>query len=79
LLHDYLIDSARRLPDKVALVCQQQRLTYAEIDARSNALAHALVRRGVARGDRIVVFADNTVETVVSFWPRSRRMRSSLS
>ncbi len=68
LLHDYLIDSARRLPDKIALVCQQQRLTYAEIDARSNALAHALVRRGVERGDRVVVFADNTVETVVSFW-----------
>jgi len=68
LLHDYLMDSARRLPDKIALVCQRQRLSYAEIDARSNALAHALVRRGVERGDRVVVFADNTVETVVSFW-----------
>ncbi len=68
LLHDYLIDSARRLPEKIALVCQQQRLSYAELDARSNALAHALVRRGVERGDRVVVFADNTVETVVSFW-----------
>jgi amino acid adenylation domain-containing protein len=68
LLHDYLIDSARRLPDKIALVCQRQRLSYAEIDARSNALAHALVRRGVERGDRVVVFADNTIETVVSFW-----------
>src|SRR3954470_18734654 len=68
LLHDFLIESARRLPDKVALVCQKQRLTYAEIDRRSNALAHALVRRGVERGDRVVVFADNTVETVVSFW-----------
>jgi amino acid adenylation domain-containing protein len=68
LLHDFLIESARRLPDKVALVCQKQRLTYAEIDRRSNALAHALVRRGVARGDRVVIFADNTVETVVSFW-----------
>ncbi len=67
-LHDYLIDAALRLPDKVALVCQKQRLTYAEIDARSNALAHALVRRGVTRGDRVVVFADNTIETVVSFW-----------
>ncbi|HVY49726.1 MAG TPA: AMP-binding protein [Minicystis sp.] len=67
-LHDYLIHAARRLPDKVALVCQKQRVTYAELDARSNALAHALVRRGVARGDRVVVFADNTVETVVSFW-----------
>jgi amino acid adenylation domain-containing protein len=67
-LHDYLIESARRLPDKVFLVCQKQRLTYAEIDARSNALAHALVERGVARGDRVVVFADNTIEAVVSFW-----------
>ena len=68
LLHDYLIESARRLPDKVALVCAKQRYTYAELDARSNALAHALVRRGVARGDRVIVFADNTAETVVSFW-----------
>src|SRR6476659_987667 len=68
LLHDFLTDSARRLPEKVALVCQKQRLTYGEIERRSNALAHALVRRGIARGDRVVVFADNTVETVVSFW-----------
>ena len=68
LLHDYLIDSARRLPEKIALVCQRQRLSYAEIDARSNALAHALARRGVERGDRVAVFADNTIETVVSFW-----------
>jgi len=68
LLHDYLSDSAARLPDKVALVCGEQRLTYAEIEARSNAIAHTLVNRGVQRGDRVIVFADNTVETVVSFW-----------
>ena len=68
LLHDYLMQSARELPDKIALVCLQQRLTYAELDARSNALAHSLIAAGVARGDRVVVFADNTVETVISFW-----------
>jgi amino acid adenylation domain-containing protein len=68
LLHDYLAESAARLPDKIALVAQGQRLTYAEIDGRANALAHTLVARGVARGDRVVVLADNTVETVVSFW-----------
>jgi amino acid adenylation domain-containing protein len=68
LLSDYLIDSARRLPDKVALVCQKARLTYTDIDRRSNQLAHALVRRGVKRGDRVIVFADNTVETVITFW-----------
>jgi len=67
-LHDCLIAAAARLPDKVALVFREQRLTYAYLDARSNALAHALVARGVARGDRVVVFADNSVEAVIAFW-----------
>jgi len=68
LLHDYLIHSASHLGGKVALVCGERRITYAEIDARSNAIAHHLVASGVARGDRVIIFADNTVETVVSFW-----------
>ena len=68
LLHDYLIQSARELPDKIALVCMKQKVSYGELDARSNALANTLVSSGVMRGDRVVIFADNTVETVVSFW-----------
>lgn len=68
LLHDFLLESAQRLPDKVALVCRAERLTYREIDARSNALAHTLIRSGVRRGDRVVVFADNTAETAIAFW-----------
>ena len=68
LLHDYLIHSARHLGGKVALVCGQHRVTYDELEARSNAVAHHLVASGVARGDRVIIFADNTVETVVSFW-----------
>lgn len=68
LLQHYLLDAARRLPDKIALVDKTRRLTYREIAQRSSALAHALIRRGVARGDRVVVFCDNTVEAVVSFW-----------
>ena len=68
LLHDYLRHSARQLGGKVALVCGKRRITYGEIEARSNAIAHHLVASGVARGDRVIIFADNTVETVVSFW-----------
>jgi amino acid adenylation domain-containing protein len=68
LLHDYLLASARSEPDKVALVCAKQRLSYRELDERSNALAHTLKARGVKRGDRVLVFGDNTVETVISFW-----------
>jgi amino acid adenylation domain-containing protein len=68
LLHDLLEATAARLPAKVALVCKGQRLTYADIDRRANALAHALVASGVERGDRVLIFADNTVEAVVGFW-----------
>ncbi|MHB8877707.1 MAG: class I adenylate-forming enzyme family protein, partial [Myxococcaceae bacterium] len=67
-LHDFLLDSARRLPGKLALVCGERRLTYAELDRASNALAHALLQRGVSRGDRVAVFTENTVEAVLSFW-----------
>jgi len=67
-LHDYLEASAARLPDKVAVVCKDRRVTYGELDANANALGHALARRGVGRGDRVVVYMDNTVEAVVAFW-----------
>ncbi len=43
-------------------------MTYGELEARSNALANALAARGVRRGDRVIVFADNTVEAAVAFW-----------
>lgn len=68
LLHDYLAESARRLPEKVALVADRKRHTYAELQRSAWALAHALVRRGVARGDRVIVYADNGVETAIAFW-----------
>src|SRR5512139_1342481 len=67
-LQDYLLHSAARLPEKVALVCMRQRVTYRELDQRSNALANTLIERGVQRGDRVIVFGDNTVEAVIAFW-----------
>jgi amino acid adenylation domain-containing protein len=68
LLHDFLHRTAERLPDKVALSTPAGTLTYGALEARSNALAHSLRHRGVVRGDRVVVFADNTLEAAVSFF-----------
>ena len=68
LLQDYLVASARARPEHVALVVAGQRYTYGDLEARSNALAHALLARGVERGDRVVIFGDNCLETVIAFW-----------
>jgi long-chain acyl-CoA synthetase len=68
LLHDFFTDTAARLPNKVALICDGKRVTYSELALRVNALAHALRAHGVARGDRVALFLDNSVEMVVAVY-----------
>lgn len=68
LVHQFLEHSATRTPDKIALVCDGQRLTYSEIEAMANRLANALRERGVQRGDRVVLFLPNGVELVIGIF-----------
>jgi long-chain acyl-CoA synthetase len=65
-LDAFLSESARRAPARVALVAGDRRLDYAELERLANRLAHVLVAAGVARGDRVLVQLENSVEAVVS-------------
>jgi amino acid adenylation domain-containing protein len=65
-LETYLERSAAARPDKVCVVAGEQRVTYRAMDDAAGRLARGLRRRGVARGDRVVVFLDNSAETVAS-------------
>src|SRR5512139_1021018 len=53
-----------RAPEGTALVCESQRHTYAQCDAIAQRLAAALATRGVAAGERVVMFIDNRPEFV---------------
>jgi long-chain acyl-CoA synthetase len=68
LVQDFLERSADRLPDKVALVCDGQRLTYAEVEAQANRLANTLSAQGVKRGDRVALFLPNCIELVIGIF-----------
>jgi long-chain acyl-CoA synthetase len=68
LVQDFLQNSAARTPDKVALIFQEQRLTYEEMDAQANRLAQALLDQGVQRGDRVAIYLPNSVEAVVAIF-----------
>jgi fatty-acyl-CoA synthase len=59
--------SARRVPEATALVFEGRRVSFAELDRRSAALAAALAERGVGRGDRVAMLMYNRVEFVEAF------------
>ena len=68
LVHEWLRRSARRFPDKEALICGNQRLTYKDLDRRSDHLAAALRDIGIHRHDRAAILLDNSFETVISLY-----------
>jgi amino acid adenylation domain-containing protein len=65
-VEEFLERSAARFPDKTALVFGGRRLTYGQVEAQCNRLAHALVAEGVRPGDRVAIHLDNSVEAVLS-------------
>jgi amino acid adenylation domain-containing protein len=64
----FLEHSAERFPEKLALVCGRERVSYRDIEERANRLAHSLAAEGIQRGDRVGIFLDNSVEAVVSIF-----------
>ena len=66
LVHEFLENSANRLPDKTALVFNDTRLSYKQINEKANQLSFALIKAGLNRGDRVSIFFDNSIETVIS-------------
>src|SRR5215470_3625737 len=67
-VEEFLRDSARRCGDKIALVAGGARVTYRDLDRASDRLAGALIERGLAPGDRVIVFMDNCREAVVAIF-----------
>lgn len=54
-----LADGVRLFPERVAISDPERTITYGELDRRSDAVAAALVQRGVAPGDRVALLWGN--------------------
>ncbi|BEN70633.1 TPA: amino acid adenylation domain-containing protein [Serratia marcescens] len=63
-VHELFEQQARLTPQAIALIQDAQRLSYAQLNARANRLAHRLIERGVQPGDRVAVRLARSIELV---------------
>ncbi|MHA7650316.1 acyl-CoA synthetase [Mycobacterium sp. ML4] len=62
-LAEHAIDA---VPDRVALICGDEQLTYAQLEEKANRLAHYLIDQGVRDGDKVGLYCRNRIEIVIA-------------
>ncbi len=65
-IHELVEAQVRRTPGGIAVTFEQENLTYAELEARANKLAHRLRRLGVKPEARVALYLDRSSWMVVS-------------
>jgi amino acid adenylation domain-containing protein len=65
-VHESFTDQVRRTPGRLAVAFAGQQLTYAELDARANQLAHHLSSLGVGPESRVGLCLDRSVDQIVA-------------
>jgi len=68
LLHEGLLLSAQKHPDKSAIIAEGVSHTYSELLSAVYKLANFMKDHGFTRGDRCVIYMDNTWECVISIY-----------
>ncbi len=71
-LHAVLHAAASQNPDRTAITFDERCLTFADLDAESNRLAHGLSGIGVEPGDRVGLFTPNCPEFEIAFYAISK-------
>jgi acyl-CoA synthetase (AMP-forming)/AMP-acid ligase II len=62
-LAEHAIDA---VPDRVALICGDEQLTYAQLEENANRLAHYLLDQGVQKDDKVGLYCRNRNEIVIA-------------
>ena len=65
-LHQLFEQQAARVPDRMAVRCGEQTLTYCELNERSNQLAHYLRQQGVGPDARVGLCLDRSTAMLVA-------------
>jgi len=68
LIHNFLEESSKLYPEKIALIHADVRANYKQINLSANQLGRWLINQGMSHGDRVVLILENSLEYVVSYY-----------
>lgn len=57
--------NAKQYPNDISLLCEDETITWSELNTRANRIAHQLKAQGIGKGDRVSLFMQNRIEFVV--------------
>lgn len=66
LAHQLFEAQTAKTPDATALVFENEKLTYAELNARANQLAHTLIALGVQPDERVAIALERSPQMIVA-------------
>ncbi|MEY3404170.1 MAG: hypothetical protein RLZZ86_3792, partial [Cyanobacteriota bacterium] len=64
-IHDLFAEQVERIPDAVAVVFQEQQLTYRELNTQANQLAHYLILQGVGPDVLVGLLMERSLEMMI--------------
>ncbi len=68
LLQEYMARSAEAHPEKTALIFKKHRFTWRDVHAQAGRIANTLRSLGLKRGDRVVLYLDNSPELAIGIY-----------
>ncbi len=68
LIHNFLENSATNYPDKVAVIHDDKRVSYNQLNTQTNSLAAHLHANGITSGDRIALLLENSIEYITAYY-----------
>jgi len=68
LVHEWLDRTANTYPDKTAVICGDEAVSYQQLEHQSSRLADYLILSGLKPQERVIILLANSIETVISLY-----------
>jgi len=67
-IHEFFENQVNKTPDEIAVVFENTKLTYKELNARSNQMAHYLISLGVGPESLVGIYLERSIDLIVAIF-----------